>query len=63
MRRSFHDFLHAFFAAPFFILLILPPFLNDWISTRILLEALVGQIYLAVLVAWLVGMHVSRRSK
>ena len=70
MRRSFHDFLQAFFAAPFFILLILillmlilPPFLDDWISTRILLEALVGQIYLVVLVAWLVGMHVSRRSK
>lgn len=26
-------------------------------------EALTGQIYLVVLVAWLVGMHVSRRSK
>jgi len=28
-----------------------------------MLEALVGQIYLVVLVAWLVGMYVSRRSK
>jgi voltage-gated potassium channel Kch len=27
------------------------------------LEAVTGQIYLVVLVAWLVGMHVSRRSK
>ena len=27
------------------------------------LEAIVGQIYLVVVVAWLVGMHVSRKSK
>jgi hypothetical protein len=27
------------------------------------LEAIVGQLYLVILVAWLVGMHVSRRSK
>jgi len=26
-------------------------------------EALIGQIYLVVIVAWLVGMHVSQRSK
>ena len=32
-------------------------------STLALLEALIGQIYLVVLVAWLVGMYVSRRSK
>jgi hypothetical protein len=29
----------------------------------VMLEALFGQIYLVVLVAWLVGMHVSRRNK
>lgn len=28
-----------------------------------IIEALVGQIYLVVLVAWLVGMHVSRKSR
>jgi hypothetical protein len=27
------------------------------------LESLVGQIYLVVVVAWLVGMHVSQKSK
>jgi len=27
------------------------------------LEALVGQLYLVVVVAWLVGMHVSKKSK
>ena len=27
------------------------------------LEAVVGQLYLVVVVAWLVGMHVSKRSK
>ncbi|MEE4266186.1 MAG: ion channel [Desulfobacteraceae bacterium] len=32
-------------------------------SSLAMLEALVGQIYLVVLVAWLVGMHVSRKSK
>ncbi len=32
-------------------------------STLAMLEALIGQIYLVVLVAWLVGMHVSRKSK
>jgi len=26
-------------------------------------EAIVGQIYLVVVVAWLVGMHVSRKSR
>ena len=37
--------------------------LSDKASALALIEALVGQIYLVVLVAWLVGMHVSRRSK
>ena len=37
--------------------------LSDRASALALLEALIGQIYLVVLVAWLVGMHVSRRSK
>jgi hypothetical protein len=27
------------------------------------LEAVVGQLYLVVAVAWLVGMHVSRKSR
>ena len=37
--------------------------LTDKASALAMLEALIGQIYLVVLVAWLVGMHVSRRSK
>jgi hypothetical protein len=37
--------------------------LSNRASALAFLEALVGQIYLVVLVAWLVGMHVSRRSK
>jgi hypothetical protein len=37
--------------------------LTDQASTLAMLEALIGQIYLVVLVAWLVGMHVSKRSK
>ena len=37
--------------------------LTNKASALALLEALVGQIYLVVLVAWLVGMYVSRRSK
>jgi hypothetical protein len=32
-------------------------------SVLVLLEALIGQIYLVVLVAWLVGMYVSRKAK
>ena len=32
-------------------------------SVLVLLEALIGQIYLVVLVAWLVGMYVSRKSR
>ena len=32
-------------------------------SSLVILEAVTGQIYLVVVVAWLVGMHVSRRSK
>lgn len=37
--------------------------LTDKASALVLIEAVVGQIYMVVLVAWLVGMHVSRRSK
>ena len=37
--------------------------LSNKASALALLEALIGQVYLVVLVAWLVGMHVSRRSK
>ena len=37
--------------------------LSNRASALTMLEALVGQIYLVVLVAWLVGMHVSRRSR
>jgi len=37
--------------------------LTNKASSLVMLEALFGQIYLVVLVAWLVGMHVSRRSK
>ncbi|MBW2450460.1 MAG: two pore domain potassium channel family protein [Deltaproteobacteria bacterium] len=36
---------------------------TDQASSLVLIEAFIGQIYLVVLVAWLVGMHVSRRSK
>ena len=37
--------------------------LSDRASALALLEALIGQIYLVVVVAWLVGMFVSRKSK
>jgi hypothetical protein len=37
--------------------------LTNRASALALLEALIGQIYLVVLVAWLVGMHVSRESR
>ena len=37
--------------------------LTNRASALALLEALIGQIYMVVLVAWLVGMYVSRRSK
>ena len=36
---------------------------TDQACSLVLIEAFIGQIYLVVLVAWLVGMHVSRRSK
>jgi hypothetical protein len=36
---------------------------TDKASALVIIEAVVGQIYLVVLVAWLVGMHVSKRSK
>jgi len=32
-------------------------------SSLVILEAVIGQIYLVVIVAWLVGMHVSRKSQ
>ncbi|MGD9259424.1 MAG: potassium channel family protein, partial [Desulfobacterales bacterium] len=32
-------------------------------SSLVMLEAVTGQMYLVVVVAWLVGMHVSHRSK
>jgi hypothetical protein len=37
--------------------------LTDKASALVMLEALIGQVYLVSLVAWLVGMHVSRRNK
>jgi len=37
--------------------------LTNRASALTLLEALIGQIYLVVLVAWLVGMHVSRKTR
>ena len=37
--------------------------LSNKASALALLEALIGQIYMVVLVAWLVGMHVSRKAK
>ena len=58
MKRNFHDFLQAFSAAPFFILLILillmlilPPFLGDWVSTRILLDVFLTAILFALIFA------------
>jgi hypothetical protein len=36
---------------------------TDKASALVIIEAVVGQIYLVVLVAWLVGMHVSRRAR
>ena len=37
--------------------------LTNEASALTMMEALIGQIYMVVLVAWLVGMHVSRKSK
>jgi voltage-gated potassium channel len=37
--------------------------LNQQASSLAILEAVSGQMYLVVVVAWLVGMHVSRRSR
>ena len=58
LKRKFHDFLKAYFAAPFFILLILillllilPPFLDDWVSTRILLDVFITAILFALIFA------------
>ena len=36
---------------------------TDKATALALIEAVVGQIYLVLLVAWLVGMHVSQRAK
>ncbi len=58
MKRKFHDYLHAFSAAPFTILLILtllmlilPPFLDDWVSTRILVDVFLTAILAAIIYA------------
>jgi hypothetical protein len=37
--------------------------LTNKAGSLVILEAITGQIYLVVIVAWLVGMHVSRRSR
>ena len=37
--------------------------LTDKASTLVICEAVVGQIYMVVLVSWLVGMYVSRKSR
>jgi len=37
--------------------------LTEKASALTMLEAVIGQIYMVVVVAWLVGMHVSRKSK
>ena len=37
--------------------------LTDEASALVMVEAVIGQIYMVVLVAWLVGMYVSRRSR
>ena len=37
--------------------------LTNKAGSLVILEAIIGQIYLVVIVAWLVGMHVSRRSR
>ncbi len=58
LKRKFHDFLQAFSTAPFFILLILillmlllPSFLDDWVSTRILLDVFLTAILFALILA------------
>jgi voltage-gated potassium channel len=59
MKRKFHSTQQAFSAAPFLILLILilimlilPPFLRDWVSTRILLDVLLSAILFALIYAF-----------
>lgn len=58
LKRKFHDFRQAYSAAPFFILLILillrlllPPYLDGWVSTRILLDAFLTAILFAIIYA------------
>jgi len=58
LKRKSHNFLQAFSSAPFFILLILilvmlilPPFLDDWVSTRILLDLFLTAILFALIFA------------
>ncbi|MGB5745998.1 MAG: potassium channel family protein [Desulfobacterales bacterium] len=58
LKRKFHDFLPAYSAAPFFILLILillmlilPPFLDGWVSTKILLDVFLTAILFALIFA------------
>lgn len=59
IKRKFHNALQAFSAAPFLILLILilimlilPPFLRDWVSTKILLDVLLTAILFALIYAF-----------
>jgi len=58
MKRNFHDFVQAFSAAPFLILLslillmlILPAFLDHWVSTKILLDVFLTAILCALIYA------------
>lgn len=58
LKRKFHDFLQAFSTAPFLILLILillmlilPPFLDHWVSARILLDGFLTAILFALIFA------------
>jgi voltage-gated potassium channel Kch len=37
--------------------------ITDKATALALIEAVVGQVYMVVLVAWLVGMHVSQRPR
>ena len=58
MKRNFHEFVQAFSAAPFFILLILillmlilAPFLDAWVSTKILVDVIITAIMFALIYA------------
>jgi hypothetical protein len=58
LKRKFHDFRQTYSAVPFFILLILillrlllPPYLDGWVSIRILLDAFLTAILFALMYA------------